>query len=62
MSLVFLIFIPILAALFIPLLFKRLGQIHTGWFVLLVPAALFLYYATRLPSVMEGGTYVSELS
>ncbi|QMT18525.1 Na+/H+ antiporter subunit A [Planococcus maritimus] len=62
MSLVFLIFIPILAALFIPLLFKRLGQIHTGWFVLLVPAALFSYYATRLPSVMEGGTYVSEFS
>ncbi|MBT2583635.1 Na+/H+ antiporter subunit A [Planococcus sp. ISL-109] len=62
MSLVFLIFLPILAALFIPLLFKRLGQIHTGWFVLLVPTALFLYYATRLPSVMEGGTYVSELS
>jgi len=62
LSLVFLIFIPILAALFIPLLFKRLGQIHTGWFVLLVPAALFFYYATRLPSVMEGGTYVSEFS
>lgn len=62
MSLVFLIFIPILAAFFIPLLFKRLNQIHTGWFVLLVPAALFVYYATRLPSVMEGGTYVSELN
>ncbi|RNF39282.1 Na+/H+ antiporter subunit A [Planococcus salinus] len=60
MSLVFLIFLPIIAALFIPLLFKKIGQIHTGWFVLIVPVALFLYYATILPTTMEGGTVVSE--
>lgn len=61
MSLVLLIFLPIIAALFIPLLFKKVGQIHTGWFVLLVPAALFIYYSTLLPSIAEGGNRVSEL-
>ncbi|WKA52215.1 Na+/H+ antiporter subunit A [Planococcus liqunii] len=60
MSLVFLIFLPIIAALFIPLLFKKIGQIHTGWFVLVVPVILFIYYATQLPTTMDGGTRVSE--
>lgn len=60
MSLVFLIFLPIIAALFIPLLFKKIGQIHTGWFVLVVPVVLFIYYATLLPTTMDGGTRVSE--
>ncbi|MCJ1909139.1 Na+/H+ antiporter subunit A [Planococcus ruber] len=62
MSLVFLIFLPLIAALFIPLLFKKLGRIHTGWFVLIVPVILFIYYLTLLPTTLEGGTLVSELS
>ena len=60
MSLVFLIFLPILAALLIPLLFKKLSRIHTGWFVLIVPVILFIYYASYLPQTMEGGTFTSE--
>ncbi|MBZ5203168.1 Na+/H+ antiporter subunit A [Planomicrobium chinense] len=60
MSLVFLIFLPIIAALFVPLLFKKIGQIHTGWFVLVVPVILFIYYASLLPVTMDGGTRVSE--
>ncbi|GKW47380.1 Na+/H+ antiporter subunit A [Planococcus sp. NCCP-2050] len=62
MSLVFLIFLPLIAALFIPLLFKKLGRIHTGWFVLIVPVVLFIYYLTLLPTTLEGGMLVSELS
>ncbi|WP_152602397.1 Na+/H+ antiporter subunit A [Planococcus sp. CAU13] len=61
MLLVMLIFLPLIAALFIPLLYKKIGQIHTGWFVLPVPAALFIYYSTLLPSIAEGGSRVSEL-
>ncbi|MDN7247208.1 Na+/H+ antiporter subunit A [Planococcus shenhongbingii] len=60
MSLVFLIFLPILAACLVPLLFKKIGRIHTGWFVLIVPLVLFVYYATLLPITMDGGTRVSE--
>ncbi|WP_422122823.1 Na+/H+ antiporter subunit A [Planococcus sp. X10-3] len=61
MSLVFLIFLPIIAALFIPLLYKKVSQIHTGWFVLLVPVFLFIYYTTLLPTIAGGGNRVSEL-
>lgn len=59
MSLVLLIFIPILAALLIPMLFKKLKGIHTGWFVVIVPVILFAYYATYLPETMEGATFTS---
>ncbi|MCG3088607.1 Na+/H+ antiporter subunit A [Sporosarcina cyprini] len=61
MEFVLLIFLPIVAALFIPLLFKRMKRIHTGWFVLAVPLVLFLYYATFIPSTMDGGHAISEL-
>ncbi|HSI67636.1 MAG TPA: Na+/H+ antiporter subunit A [Planococcus sp. (in: firmicutes)] len=61
MSLVFLIFLPIIAAIFIPLLFKKINQIHTGWFVLVVPVVLFIYYAALVPTTMTGGTFVEEL-
>lgn len=61
MSLVLLIFLPIIAALFIPLLYKKVKQVHTGWFVLLVPAILFIYYSTLLPSIADGGNRMSEL-
>ncbi|MFD1031989.1 Na+/H+ antiporter subunit A [Metaplanococcus flavidus] len=61
MSLVFLIFLPIIAALIIPLLFKKVSQVHTGWFVLLVPVFLFIYYTTLLPAIADGGNRVSEM-
>ena len=35
-----------MAALFVPLLFKNLKGVHTGWFVLLVPLVLFIYYVS----------------
>ncbi|PSL32906.1 multisubunit sodium/proton antiporter MrpA subunit [Planomicrobium soli] len=60
MSFVFLIFLPILAALFVPLLFKKMRQIHTGWFVLIVPVILFVYYAMLVPTTSEGGQLVSS--
>ncbi|MFX3675337.1 MAG: Na+/H+ antiporter subunit A [Paenisporosarcina sp.] len=61
MSLVFYLFIPIIAALFVPLLFKKIKGIHTGWFVLVVPVALVTIYATFLPSVMRGETFTSTM-
>lgn len=57
-----LIFLPLLAAVFIPFLFKRVGKIHTGWFVFAVPAALFIYYLTLISDVMNGGTFIEEFA
>ena len=58
---VLLIFLPIVAALFVPLLYMRLKGIHTGWFVLFVPVALFIYYVGFINMTMDGGHASSEL-
>ncbi|PPA70000.1 Na+/H+ antiporter subunit A [Jeotgalibacillus proteolyticus] len=50
------IVLPFLAAVFIPFLFKGLRTIHTGWFVLLVPLALFIYFIQYLPLTGGGQT------
>lgn len=61
LNFVFLIFIPIIAALFVPLLYKTIKRIHTGWFVLIVPIVLFAIYTTLLPQTMKGESIVSTL-
>lgn len=42
------IFAPFLFTIVVPLLYKYIKQIHTGWFVLLVPVSLFLYFCQFL--------------
>ncbi|MFD2114708.1 Na+/H+ antiporter subunit A [Paenibacillus yanchengensis] len=37
---------PFFFACFVPVLFKKVRSIHTGWFVLLVPLLLFSYFFT----------------
>ncbi|MBD8028566.1 Na+/H+ antiporter subunit A [Ureibacillus sp. Re31] len=58
---VFCIFIPILAALFMPFFFKKVRSIHTGWFVLIVPVFLVTFYATYVPIIVDGDSVISEL-
>ncbi|GAF16101.1 LOW QUALITY PROTEIN: Na(+) H(+) antiporter subunit A [Bacillus sp. JCM 19046] len=55
------IVIPFIVALFIPLLYKKFGRVHTGWFVLAVPVALFIYLAQFIPSIARGEVYFSEV-
>lgn len=61
MEFVFLIFLPVLAAVFVPILFKKVKNIHTGWFVFVIPVVLFIYYSGFVPTVMDGGHAVSTL-
>lgn len=61
MEFVLLIFLPVLIALFVPLLFKKLKNIHTGWFVLAVPVVLFAYYTSFISMTMDGGHSISTL-
>ncbi|MGY4690388.1 Na+/H+ antiporter subunit A [Salibacterium sp. K-3] len=46
---------PFIAAVFVPLLYKKIPSIHTGWFVLTVPAILFVYFLQYIPVTSEGG-------
>jgi len=55
----FAILLPLLAAPFIPFLFRALKGIHTGWFVLLVPVTLFVYFF-RYIGVTSNGDVVTE--
>lgn len=60
MEFVLLIFLPLVAALFVPMLFRKLKDIHTGWFVLFIPLALFIYYLGFIKTTMDGGFAISE--
>ncbi|SOC12617.1 multisubunit sodium/proton antiporter MrpA subunit [Ureibacillus xyleni] len=55
------IFIPILAALFMPFFYKKVRSIHTGWFVLIVPLFLVTFYATFVPLISKGETEIAQL-
>ncbi|KIL42597.1 Na+/H+ antiporter subunit A [Jeotgalibacillus soli] len=50
------ILLPFLSAVLIPFLFKGFRNIHTGWFVLLVPLVLFIYFIQYLPLTSDGNT------
>src|SRR5699024_9623462 len=58
---------PFLMVLLIPFLYKYIKNIHTGWFVLILPFALFLYFLSLLPitssgqTIMEGVNWVPSL-
>lgn len=47
---------PFLAAVLVPLLYKFIPRIHTGWFVLIVPIILFSYFLSYLPDVSGTGS------
>ncbi|MGD6832651.1 Na+/H+ antiporter subunit A [Sutcliffiella halmapala] len=63
MSLIHLVILsPFLLAIFVPLLHKYFKRIHTGWFVLLLPILLFIYFIGNLGETMDGNTYLSTMN
>lgn len=50
---------PFLFAILIPFLYKALRNVHTGWFVLLLPVALFTYFFQFI-SITKNGDTVKE--
>lgn len=55
------ILIPFLFTIIIPLLFKHISRVHTGWFVLPVPVLLFIYFIKQVPLLMGEGPAVNFL-
>ncbi|HEY4552498.1 MAG TPA: Na+/H+ antiporter subunit A, partial [Bacillaceae bacterium] len=47
---------PLLLAIFIPMLYKHINRIHTGWFVLVLPVILFVYFLRLLPAIKLQGS------
>ncbi|WP_138420871.1 Na+/H+ antiporter subunit A [Aquibacillus sediminis] len=63
MSLLHLVILaPFILAIFIPLFFKYVKQVHTGWFVLVLPTILFIYLIQLIPTVSGGEPIVESLA
>ncbi|MBF6632724.1 MAG: Na+/H+ antiporter subunit A [Planococcus sp. (in: Bacteria)] len=43
-----------MATALIPLIHNRIGSLHIGWLVLLVPTALFIIFALQIPAISVG--------
>lgn len=56
------VFIPFIAAIFIPLIYKRGSKLHIGVFPMLIAAALFIYLLTFIPKIANGETFVYTMS
>lgn len=56
------VLMPFLAAIIAPLLFRGQKNVHTGWFVLLIPLCLFVLFLGELPAVMDGETTTATFS
>lgn len=52
------IFLPFIFACIVPFLYKYLNrQVHTGWFVLVVPLSILIYLLRFIPAVSSGETF-----
>ena len=56
------IFIPFLAAILIPFIYKRNPRINIGWFVLIVPVILFIGLIRLIPRIADGETIINTVS
>ncbi|KKI89968.1 cation:proton antiporter [Bacillus sp. SA1-12] len=50
---------PFLAAILVPFLYKLFRKVHTGWFVLVLPILLFIYFSQFVNRTMEGQPVIS---
>ncbi|MBS2970317.1 Na+/H+ antiporter subunit A [Metabacillus sp. KIGAM252] len=53
------ILLPFIMALFVPLFYKWFKNVHTGWFVLLLPVILFIYFFQYIKPVSSGSNTYS---
>jgi len=53
---------PFLFAILIPFLYKAFRKIHTGWFVLILPVVLFVYFFRFISLTKNGGTVTETVN
>src|SRR5699024_4625427 len=56
------VFIPFIAAIFIPLLYRKGSRIHIGVLPLLISAVLFAFFLSYIPSIANGETFLHTMS
>ncbi|AIY06696.1 monovalent cation/H+ antiporter [Planococcus sp. PAMC 21323] len=55
------ILIPFVFTALIPLIHNRVGSIHLGWLVLIVPIALFSMFVIQIPAIANGDTLIQTV-
>lgn len=53
---------PFIFAVLVPFLYKYFRQIHTGWFVLILPILLFSYFLNFIPEVSSGNAVIEKFA
>lgn len=53
---------PFLFAIFVPFVFKYFRQLHTGWFVLILPVLLFIYFFSFISITSAEETVTKTIS
>lgn len=53
---------PLLFAIFVPIFYKKFPRIHTGWFILPLPVALFVYLFTFISKTSNQETIIETVS
>ena len=56
------ILIPFAAAALIPLIYKWLGRLNIGWLAIVIPLALFVFFAMQIPAISSGDTVEATLN
>lgn len=52
---------PFLFSFVVPPLYKFFRKVHTGWFVLIVPLILFIYFLSFVPLIANGNTIIESV-
>ncbi|SDI34990.1 Na+/H+ antiporter subunit A [Natribacillus halophilus] len=55
------ILIPFLFAIIVPMLYKYIRPVHTGWFILIVPSVLFVFFLPYINPVADGETFMETV-
>ncbi len=58
----FIVLIPFLTALLIPLFYKKGSRLHIGLLPILVAVSLFIYLLTYIPDIANGKTFLHTIS
>ncbi|WP_338470706.1 Na+/H+ antiporter subunit A [Niallia sp. XMNu-256] len=53
---------PFIFAIIIPFLYRYIRKMHTGWFVLILPLVLFIYFLTFLPDTSSGNVIQQKMN
>lgn len=52
------LFIPFIAAMCIPFIYRRISRLHLGWFVIAIPTIVFISLLPYIKPVANGETYI----